>query len=243
MRQPVEKSRFKEHLQKETSRNVIIAIFGIIVLGALLLIFGTNILVGFSLLVGKFSGSEDANMSESQQGVSYIAPPTLNPTVEATSSAAISLSGYGKADQRIDLYRNGKMISKTTVKSNNTFRFTNVTLEEGVNSLKAKAVTVDNKRSNYSNELSVSLLNKSPELSIDFPQDGQGFKKEQSPLKISGKTDPGVKVTVNDFRAIVDSGGNYSYLYNLKDGDNNLKVVATDNAGNQTTKEISIRIE
>ncbi len=242
MRQPAEKSRFKEHLQKEASRNVIFAILGIILVVALLIIFGTNILVSFSLLVGKISGTDDPP-AETQQNVTYIAPPTLDPTAEATSSAAVVITGYGKPDQRIDLYRNGKMISKTTVKSNNTFRFTNVTLVEGVNSLKARAVTDDNQRSNYSNEIRISLLNKSPELSVDFPQDGQVFKKDQSPIKISGKTDPGVKITVNDFRAIVDSSGNYSYLYNLKDGDNNLKIAATDNAGNQTTKEINIRIE
>ncbi len=242
MRQQVEKSRFREHLQKETSRNIIFAIFGIIIVAALLIIFGTNILVGFSLLVGKFSGADDP-ATESQQSNTYISPPTLDPTMEATSSAAVVITGYGKPNQRIDLYRNGKIINKTTVKSNSTFRFSNVTLVEGANSLRARSVTDDNQRSEYSNEIKISLLNKSPDLSIDFPQDGQTFKKDQSPIKISGKTNPGVRVTVNDFRAIVDSSGNYSYLYNLKDGDNNINIVVTDTAGNQTTKSVNIRTE
>lgn len=241
MRDQMKKSRLISHLQKQAYKNVLLACLGIVLVIILLIIFGTNILVSFSLLVGKLTGVEEAAITT--QSDSYIAPPTLNATSEATSSAAIIVTGYGQPEQRINLYRNDKLINKTTVKSNSSFRFTGVTLEEGTNILKARAIDSDNNQSNYSNEVKIALLKKAPDLTVDSPQNDQGFKKEESPVEVTGKTDPRVQVTVNDFWAIVDAEGNYSYLYNLKDGDNPLKVIATDNAGNKTEKELKIRIE
>ena len=83
-----------------------------------------------------------------------------------------------------------------------------------------------------------------PGLSIDQPQDGQTVSKSSSPtLGIQGKTDIGNNVTVNGFWAIVDDQGNYNYLYTLQNGDNDIKVIATDPEGNQTTKEIHIHAQ
>lgn len=236
-----EKSRFKKHLQNQAYRNVLLSIFGIVLVIILLIIFGTNILVSFSLLVGKLSGTEESSVTT--QSETYVAPPTLDPITTATSSAAIVVTGYGESKQRVDLYRNGKLINKATVKSDNTFRFTNVTLVEGENTLRARAVNENNQQSEYSNELKVSFINKPPDLTIDEPQEGQVFKKSGGAVKVSGKTTAGAKITVNDFRAIVDTEGNYSYLYTLKDGENELKVVATDNANNKTEKTVHIKAE
>lgn len=236
-----EKSRLKKHLQNQAYRNVLLATLGIVLVIILLIIFGTNILVSFSLLVGKLSGTEEPTVTT--QSDTYVAPPTLNPTETATSSAATVVTGLGEKKQRIDLYRNGKLISKTTVKADNTFRFTNVTLVEGENTLRAKAVDANNQQSDYSNEVAITFSNKPPELTIDAPLEGQVFKKSGGAVKVSGKTNAGAKVTVNDFRAIVDTEGNYSYLYPLKDGENELKIVATDPANNKVEKTIHIKAE
>jgi bacillopeptidase F len=236
-----EKSRLKSHLQKQAYRNVLLACLGIVLVIILLIIFGTNILVSFSLLVGKFTGAEEPVTTT--ESTTYIAPPTLDTPPEATSSAKFAITGFGEPDTRVDLYRNDRVVAKTTVKSNNTFRFGNVSLENGENVFKARTVNDENKHSEYSNDVSISLLNKPPDLSIDNPQEGQMFKKSGGAVKVSGKTNPGVKVTVNDFWAIVDDEGNYSYMYTLKDGDNELKVVATDNANNKTEKAVKIKAE
>lgn len=236
-----EKSRLKKHLQNQAYRNVLLASLGIVLVIILLIIFGTNILVSFSLLVGKLSGTEETAVTT--QSDAYVAPPTLDPTETATSSAATVVTGFGESKQRIDLYRNGKLISKTTVKADNTFRFSNVTLVEGENTIRAKAINESNQQSEFSNEVKIMFSNEPPELTIDAPQEGQVFKKSGGAVKVTGKTNAGAKVTVNDFRAIVDTEGNYSYLYTLKDGDNELKIVATDTANNKTEKTVHIKAE
>jgi hypothetical protein len=235
------KSRLKSHLQKQAYRNVLLAAFGIVLVIILLIIFGTNILVSFSLLIGRLTGTEE--VEQTTQSTTYIAPPTLDAPFEATSSATLSLSGFAQADQTIALFRNGKQIAKTSTKDNNSFTFRTVRLDEGENVFKTRVITTDQKHSEYSNEIKIALLNEPPELTVDAPQDGQVFKKDGRPVKVSGKTNPNVKVTVNDFWAIVDDEGNYSYLYTLKDGENELKIVATDNANNKTEKILKIRTE
>jgi bacillopeptidase F len=236
-------SRLKKHLKQEAYKNVLLGTLGIVVVIVLLVLFGTKILVGFSLLVGNLTGASQDTDNVTQNSATYIAPPALNPPFDATNSASITISGAAAPHEKISLYLNGEVVDSTTVKSDKSFTFTGVTLKDGDNSLKAKVMTDDNKESDFSNEVKIALINKAPSLSLDNPKDGQGYKKEESPIKVTGKTDPGVKVTVNDFRAIVDDQGTYTYLYNIHDGDNDIKVVATDDANNKITKEVKIHTQ
>jgi osmotically-inducible protein OsmY len=235
------KSRLRNHLQKKAFQNVLLTVLGIVLVIILLIMFGTKLLVSFSLLAGKLSGGDAPVITK--QSDSYIDPPLLDATFEATNSAQISISGSSTAKEKINLYVNGKLVDSTTAKSDNNFTFTNITLDDGNNSLKAKVVTEDNKQSDYSNEITVLKINKEPKLEISSPSNDQKFKKEESPIKVTGQTDPNVKVTVNDFWAIVDGSGKFTYSYTLKDGDNTITVVATDLAGNKISKEVKFRVE
>ncbi|MGH7202887.1 MAG: hypothetical protein ACREHC_00405 [Candidatus Levyibacteriota bacterium] len=231
-------SRLNSSLEKKAYHNIILAVLGAIILIIILVLFGTKLLIGFSLLTE--GGKGNTTTPQTQKSNTYVAPPTLDPVVSATNSAQIAISGTSLADQKINLYINGNLVDNTIVQEDNNFNFPSVPLQNGQNSIKSIAVTKDNNKSNASNILSISLLNKPPELTIEQPQDGQGFDKNAGPVNIQGQTDPGSQVTINDFVGIVDDQGKFSYLYNLKDGDNDLKIVATDQAGNKTTKEIHI---
>ncbi len=238
----MEKSRLKSHLKKKAFQNVLFAFLGIVAVIVFLIVFGTHILVGFSLFMGQFTDTDDTT-ALTQQQPTYIAPPTLDPIKEATNSDLINITGYAVPNQTVSLYRNASLVQKTKVQDDNRFTFTSVHLEKGKNTFKASVATQDNKKSEYSKEIIISLLKDVPSLSIDTPQDGQKFKKEESPIKVTGSTDADIKVTVNDFRAIVTDSGSYSYLYNLKDGENTIKVVAIDAAGNKSEKELKITTE
>jgi bacillopeptidase F len=90
-----------------------------------------------------------------------------------------------------------------------------------------------------SDTFTVSLLTDPPSLSITSPKDGDTVSNQLTP--IMGTTDEGAKVTVNDLFCIVDDKGNFSYGFNFQNGDNKIKVVATDAAGNKTTKEMTVK--
>lgn len=194
-----------------------------------------DFLINFSSFVKKSTNSKDLQ----KNNLTYVAPPVLNPMPEATKSATITISGYAQDKQIIKLYVNGKLVDKTDVNKDKQFIFSDVELDKGLNEIKAKAQTDDNKESDYSSSLTINYIDNPPLLEINSPQDGQSVPKE--PLKINGKTDPGVKITINDFWAITEDDGAFSYTLSLHDGDNNIKIIATDAAGNTTTKEITVK--
>lgn len=232
-------SRLNKNLQKKALRNIFLSVIGIIAVGYVLVQYGPQLLIGFSIAVEKLTGSKDTSSSSSDD-VSYIAPPTLNSMESATNSAKIIISGYSQPKQTVKLYVNGELKDTVEVKSDKGFTFQDVPLEPGDNDIKAKAISEHDKESDYSTPMRITYVNKQPTLDIDSLSDGQSFSGGQSPLKVSGKTDTGNKVTVNGFWAISDDTGKFSYTLPLQNGENKIKVEATDNAGNKTTKEIKV---
>ena len=231
-----EKSRLEENLKKQTKKNILITIGGILGLIAISFVLGPYILIGMGMLFGKSTSLET---TPTQEEITYLAPPVLQKTFDATASASISLRGMGNEKSKIVLYQNNNKIQTTLSDNTGNFVFTNILLKEGTNNFYSKTIT-EQAESASSNQVRVLLLTNNPTLEITSPSDGDKFSSAQSPIKITGKTDPEVKVTINDFWAIVDNMGNYTYSYALKDGENTLVIKATDKAGNISKKELNI---
>lgn len=234
------RSRLSNHLKRKAVQNILFVFVGFIVLVIIAVTFGTKLLVDYSLFIEKVH-SNDTSSASTQQDTSFISPPTLNSLPDATNNSQTAVSGNAEKGQTVELFLNDQQVDKTSADSEGHFHFFSITLHQGQNTLKARAITNDNRKSDFSNSDLISYLKNPPTLTINQPQDGQGFDKGSSPsVNIQGQTDPGAKITVNGAWAIVDDQGNFSYLYSLKDGDNDIKVVATDAANNQTTKEFHI---
>lgn len=233
------RSRLRTNVKKQSIHILLFIVAIVIILAA----FGTHLLIGFSVVLDKLRGSDKVELS--QHGVNYIAPPVLDPIPPATKENRIDISGTSivSDDLMINLYVNGDSLEKVKPNENGTFSFENVELSSGENEIKAKSIASDDKQSEYSESIKIKYLNKNPNLEITNPSEGQTFKKDQGQIKISGKTDPGAKVTVNDFWTITNDSGDFYYMYTLTDGENPLKFVSTDEAGNATTKEIRIKAE
>lgn len=233
-------SRLEEISQKRSLRNTIIILAGVVSLMVLIFFYGIPLVINLSILADKLRGNNDVDMPVNS--ASYIAPPVLDTLRDATNSAEIIISGSALPNQVIKLYINGKYIEKTTVHDNRNFIFQNIKLEPGDNQIKAKA-TVPDKESDYSKNMMIVYRNKEPNLDITSPQDNQSISNGDRQVKVTGKTDPSVRVTVNDYWAIVESDGNFSYLLHLQKGDNTIKVAAVDDAGSKTEKVIKVKLE
>ena len=62
-------------------------------------------------------------------------------------------------------------------------------------------------------------------------------------VRVSGKTEAGAMVKVNDKPAFVSDTGAWSVDLVLKEGENQVTVVATDGSGNTTTKTLTITVD
>jgi bacillopeptidase F len=233
------KSRLNKNFEKKSQKTLILSIIGILIVLFLLFRFGIDILVNFSTFI---SGSKNSQTSEQTNQINYIAPPILNPLVSATNSAQIVITGKAIKDQTVNLYINNSQTDQIQTDKNGVFVFTE-TLKSGDNQIKTKAEN-NGKQSDFSNAFDVVLKNSAPTLDISSPSDGQRFDKNSigtgNSVNVSGKTDQGVSVTVNGFWAVVDDNNNFSYTLPLQNGDNQIKIIATDQAGNKTEKDIKI---
>lgn len=221
-------------MEQKSKKNLALSVLGIILVIFLVLKFGIPLLVNLSLFLSGSQGKEETRVQNS----SFIAPPTLDSFPQATSSAKIIISGIASKKQTVNLYINGDLVDTVKAEENGKFLF-NETIKPGENTINAKAVA-DSKESDFSNTIVTAFKSAPPSLSIESPSDNQSFSKDQNTVEIKGTTDSDVKVTVNGLWAITDSSGKYFYRLALQSGENKIKIIAMDIAGNKTEKEIKV---
>ena len=230
-------SRFEKITKKRSQKNIALILSGTIIIIIIFFFYGIPILVNFSLFLMNFN-NQNTEQSYSQYN-SYLTAPILDPLPDATNSARINVSGNASSAQTVKIYLNNKYLKQTETDKEQNFLFKNIVLREGNNEIKIKAQNSDNKESDYSQLTRITYINKPPALQIDFPQDGQSFSGNNQ-ITIKGKSDSNVRITANNFWVIVDNAGNFSYLIKLLQGENKIQIIAIDEAGNQTAKELKV---
>lgn len=220
-------------MAQRAKRNLLISVIGIILIILLTLKLGVPFLINLSLLL---SGSQGKN--EIPQNSSFIAPPILDSLPSATSSADITISGIASKKQNVNLYINSNLVNTIKTRDDGRFFFKEI-IKTGENSINAK-VSLNGKESDLSNTITVVLKSAPPFLNITSPSENQSFSKDQNIAEIRGSSDIDVKITINGLWAITDDSGKFVYRLPLQNGENKIKVTATDLAGNKTEKEIRV---
>ena len=227
-------SRLSRRLESQSRKNLFLSLLGIILVLVLLIKLGIPLLVNFSLFLSGQKTDESLKSASS----TYLSPPVLDQSANATNSAEFIVTGTASKNEEINIYVNDSLSDKKETEDNGNFSF-KVTLQTGDNKIKAKAKK-DGKESDFSNKLEVTYKNSPPGLSVNSPTDGQKFEKDQNTTQILGKTDSGVRITVNGFWAVIGENNNFSYNLPLQNGDNTIKIEALDQAGNKAEKEIKV---
>lgn len=230
-------SRLSKAQEKKALHKIVLSIVGIIVVLIILVKVAIPALINFSLFLANLRGDNNTATSTSKNSPNYIIPPIFSSTFTATNSATVNLNGTAQSKEQVILYVNNNPVATQDVKDDGTFTFKGITLSPGDNTIKARAKK-DNKLSDYSDSMTITFRNNQPTLTVDTPHDGDHVSN--STVQVYGKTDPDDTVTVNGFVAIVDSNGQYSYNLTLQNGDNQIKIIAQDNAGNQTEKDLKV---
>lgn len=227
--------RSVKKLASRSRRNFIITI---IVTGTLL--YATiawilpNFIGGIGIVTNIVKPSQKTVTQTSENA--NLAPPVLNIPYEATNTAEISIAGFGTPNSKVRLYMDDESKQTIDVSGDGSFTFENVTLGLGTNNIYAKTLDEDDKESLPSKTIKILYDNEKPTLNINEPEDNKVVQGGDKKVKVSGKTDPGVKIFIINSQTIVDGEGNFSTDQPLNEGDNTISIKAVDIAGN--TEEI-----
>lgn len=164
-------------------------------------------------------------------------PPT-SPRPEsipvATKSAELTIRGKAEIGNTIKIFANDFELQKTIVDSTGDFIFDSVPLVPGVNRFFFKAINNNEIESKPSRTLTITFKDKLPKLEVTFPINRQEYTQKEAEIKIAGKTEPDASIKVNDLQLAVDDQGVFQSLYALSEGENKLRIVSEDVAGNRT---------
>ena len=229
------RSRLARRQELKSKRNLFLSLVGIIFIVFLLVQFGVPALANFAIFLSGINGSDK---TDSKKEVSFIPPPVLDSNLTATNSAQVIISGRIPDKGNVEIYINDELKDTINTEKDGTFS-TKQKVKSGENTVKART-DLDGKNSDFSNTLFITYIKSAPNLTIATPANGQSFNKDENRIIVSGQTDPGVTVTVNGFWALIDDANSYSYELPLKDGDNDINIVAIDQAGNKTEKTVKV---
>lgn len=219
--------------EKRLLHKVVSTIAFLVFITVFFVYIGLPILAKFAILI---SSLRKDNPPVSQATTAFLFPPTLDPLFEATNTARIKVSGYGEKETVVKLLVNGKEQAKATTNADGKFTVINIILNEGENTITAQTIK-DNQESSPSGQLTVTYKKILPKLNITYPKENDKITQDSNSITITGETDPGNKVTVNERVAIVDQQGKFLFDISLSNGENNFKIVAIDDAGNSTVME------
>jgi len=220
--------------EKNARRKIAIGLIGTLALLVFLALFGFRLLIAFSLFVDRIRGGSPTQ--QTQTGT-LLLPPILDTLPDATGSATISVHGTGQADMTVILSVNGDEYRRLTVDKDGTFTIEDIPVSEGKVTISARLTDGKKEVSDISNTITTVIDRTPPDLTIDKPEDGATVNDGTHRVSVEGTTDTDARVTINGRIVVVSSTGSFRYSMPINDGENTLKIVATDDAGNSLEVE------
>lgn len=233
------RSRLARVEKKRSLKKALLFVILTISLILTLIFFGIPTLVRVAILFANIKGS--STQTTEQTDSVPPSPPQLNDLSEYTKDQNISLSGFAEQNSTVEVFLNGSPVGTITTNSDGKFFIEKVSLSQGKNEIYAIATDKTGNKSQPSQTITTNFDNTFPDLTVDQPQDGVTLNGDrQKKIKISGQTEPNVSLTLNDRLIIIDQEGKFSTDFTLSEGENELKIIAIDKAGNQTEKDLKI---
>lgn len=195
---------------------------------------------GIPAFINYMSGPTVKNNNSSYTDVIPPQIPQLSAVPDATNSASFEVTGYTEKGVDVALFINDALADTKKSDDNGAFVLDGK-LDAGQNRMFVKA-TDSAGNSSQSDARLINYDNKPVELTIDSPKDGnQYFGSNSQTIDIVGTVSkPDSNVTVNGSFVFVGKDGSFDQRFQLSNGDNNLKVIAVDTAGNTVEKDLKV---
>lgn len=205
--------------------------------GYLFFRFGLNLFVDWAFFITQKIANHKPTPATKNAKIAIITEPVLEEMPDATNEAILYIKGQADSDTQIQLFLNQKRVSTMNADLQGKFEFEQV-LTERNNQFYVKSIDSYSQKSTKSKFYNVTFIEEPPNLEIGSPQDG---KKYYDPtVTVEGKTDKEVFVKVNDTPVVIKADGSFTHTLTLNKGDNEVKILATDLAGNTTEKNLRV---
>ncbi|MBI5127743.1 hypothetical protein HZA76_04790 [Candidatus Roizmanbacteria bacterium] len=228
----------KSPIFQRTTLSKTIVIFIVLLLTTIILVstVGLKILLNYSVFIANFfSKNKPSSLNKTVDVYGLISIDNI-PT--ATNSATFIISGSVVNYEKIQFFINSEKVKEIDSLSNDSFSEEIGDLTEGENRVYIKVLSKDGKNSKKTDVYTVFFKKEKPKLEISEPKDGD--KTSKSEINIIGSTDKEVFVKVNGLPITVDANGNFQSNLRLKEGENIIEILATDQAENIETKTLKI---
>ena len=166
--------------------------------------------------------------------------PTLSALPDATNSASLLIEGYTEANASLDILINDRISLTDKAKADGSFSII-ATLDAESNRVQIRAT--DEAGNTSVSEVEMVQLDRKPiEVTITSPKDGtEFFGKNNQVVDIKGEANKSdAQIIINTSFVVVEKDGTFVQRIQLQNGSNEIKVVASDKAGNSTERVFNL---
>ena len=167
-------------------------------------------------------------------------PPYFYNSPTTTNKQEIGLKGFSEPGSKVIIYVNGPEVTAVTSDATGTFSVENISLIQGKNTIYAKAEDAYQNQSIKSQILEIVYDTKKPKITITEPKDGSTIRNLNQRITVKGTLDEKCEVRINEMLAIMKPDNSFEILLGVKEGKVEIKVEATDEAGNKSDEKISV---
>lgn len=166
--------------------------------------------------------------------------PVISALPEATNSASLTIDGFTEKGANVELLVNDNIDKINIADETGAFTFES-SLISGQNRIQLRAK--DSAGNESMSEVSLVVFDNKPiELTMVSPQDGsEYFGKINQVIDIKGEISKSSgQVLINNSFVQVDKTGQFIHRFMLSGGENTIKMVASDKAGNTAEKTLKL---
>ncbi len=217
-----------EALQRKIKRRLLllIAIIATITIGML----------DFGPKVGSLFGLISVNHGKQiQPPQANTPPPVFSRLARSVNTTSIDIRGYATPKAKVELFVNGPKVSSVIADASGEFLFPNVQLNKATNTIFARIGDVK------SETVMVEYDDEPPEIEIEKPEEDAKIENRNERIEIVGKLNEKATVTINERTVVLKPDNSFYFLLGVKEGDVEIKIKATDLAGNTAEKELKVR--
>lgn len=230
--------RYQKYDHEELGKRLRLSLVGIFVFIATVIL----LLNFFGPQIGAIFGFISINRNQEGPSANItLNPPSFSDLPKATNEEFINIEGYSPPGSNVKLFLNGPEKGDVLTSGDGMFIFEDVLLIEGRNTVFAKAYDDKGNGSDKSETHIITVDNDKPDIDIDAPKDGDTVRNLNERVMIRGKVSEKTQITINDRLVVQKPDLSFEFLLGVSEGNVNIKVEATDEAGN--VKVLVIQIE